>query len=469
MIATVMQALDATIANVALPQLQESLGGGIDLGSWVMTSYLCASAVTATLTGWLRRRYRARPIFAGSIGLFVIASVLCSIAPSAAALIQFRLIQGMAAGVIQPLAQAILLDIYPKEDHGRMLAIWGASIMVGPILGPVLGGIITDLASWRWIFALNVPLGLVAILGLGRVPISEEVAARPRIDSIGLILLVLGVGSLQLALQRSIGQPWPFSIEIAIEAAAAVLALAAIAVRSGRSQSTLLRLQVFHNRNFATSAFYNYMVGALLFTTIVFLPALSQGPLDYGATQAGLVLSPRGIGTMATMLLVGCLIDRVDNRALLAAGLLITAGGLTLISRAPPDGGEIWLASANAIQGIGVGLLFTPLSTLGFSSLATELRTDAAGVYNLLRQLGCATGVAIMTAVLQARIQTNISTISSQAETGGSPSQLVDLAAFAAYTGCFRTMAIVTILILPGVLLFRVLRRDKDSVLSNSA
>ena len=226
MIATAMQAFDATIANVALPQLEQSLGGGVDLGSWVMTSYLCASAVMATLTGWFRRRYGARQLFAGAIGLFVFASVLCSIAPSPSALIEFRLVQGIAAGIIQPLAQAILLDIYPKQDHGRMLAIWGATIMAGPVLGPILGGVITDLASWRWIFVLNVPLGVMAAWGLGQVPASMEPRVKPRIDGAGLLLMVVGVGSLQLALERSIGQTWPFSAEVITEATVAVLALA---------------------------------------------------------------------------------------------------------------------------------------------------------------------------------------------------------------------------------------------------
>jgi MFS transporter, DHA2 family, multidrug resistance protein len=460
MIATAMQAFDATIANVALPQLEQSLGGGVDLGSWVMTSYLCASAVMATLTGWFRRRYGARHLFASAIGLFVFASVLCSIAPSQATLIEFRLVQGIAAGIIQPLAQAILLDIYPKQDHGRMLAIWGATIMAGPVLGPVLGGVITDLASWRWIFVLNVPLGIMAAWGLGQVPASIEPRVKPHIDGIGLLLLVVGVGSLQLSLERSIGQRWPFSAEVVIEAAVALLALAGIGIRSIRSQFTLFKFQVFRNINFAASVTYNFMVGALLFTTIVFLPALSQGPLGYDATQAGLMLSPRGIGTMATMLIVGYLIDRIDHRALLVTGLLTTAGALAMMSRVPIHGGEVWLAGAGAIQGIGVGLLFTPLSTLAFSTLATELRTDAAGVYSLLRQLGCATGVATMTAVLQAKIQANLAVISSQTASGGGgpPSHALASATLAAYTGCFRTMAIVAAVIIPGVFLFRVLR-----------
>ena len=326
MIATAMQAFDSTIANVALPQLEQSLGGGIDLGSWVMTSYLCASAVMATLTGWFRRRYGARQPLAGAIAVFVLASLLCSIAPSPAALIQFRLVQGAAAGIIQPLAQAILLDIYPKHYHGRVLAIWGATVMAGPIMGPVLGGVITDLASWRWIFVLNVPLGMIAILGLGQVPVSTESSGKARIDSLGILLLVVGVASLQLSLERSIGQTWPPSAEVIVEAIIAAGALLAITIRSVRAQCSLLKFEVFRDVNFATSVFYNFIVGALLFTTIVFLPALSEGALGYDATRAGLTISPRGIGTMATMLAVSYLIDKIDHRALLVTGMMITAG-----------------------------------------------------------------------------------------------------------------------------------------------
>jgi len=460
-IATAMQAFDATIANVALPQLEQSFGGGIDLGSWVMTSYLCASAVMAVLTGWLRRRYGPRQLFNSAIGLFVIASVLCAIAPSAAALIPFRLVQGTAAGIIQPLAQAILLDLHPKKDHGRMLALWGATIMAGPILGPILGGIITDLASWRWIFALNVPLGLIAILGLGPVQTAIDQAERPQVDGIGIGLLVLGVASLQLALERSIGQTWPFSAEVIGEAALSVLALSGMAVRNFHSRFALLKLHVFRNVNFATSVFYNFVVGALLFTTIVFVPALSEGPLGYDATQAGLILFPRGLGTMVMMLAVGYLIDKVDHRALLGTGFLIMAAGLALISRVPLHGGQVWLASAGAVQGVGVGLLFTPLSTLAFSTLGAEPRTDAAGIYNLLRQLGCATGVAIMTAVLQSRIHSNIIGIFGQEAVNVSlPPRALELATFAAYRDCFRGMAVLTAVLLPGIFLFRIVRAD---------
>jgi MFS transporter, DHA2 family, multidrug resistance protein len=465
MIATAMQAFDATIVNVALPRLEHSFGGGIDLGSWVMTSYLCASAVTATLTGWLRRRHGARRLFAGAILLFVLASVLCAISPSRSALLFSRLLQGGAAGIILPLAQAILLDIHPKEQHGRMLAIWGATIMTGPVMGPVLGGLITDLASWRWIFALNVPLGIIAVAGLRQISPSAVPVKSSRIDVVGIVLMAVGVGALQLCLERSIGRVWLPSPETIAEAAAAGIALTAIGIQVRRSQFLLFRFDVFRDVNFALAAAYNFLVGALIFTTIVFVPALGEGPLGWNATQAGLSIAPRGIATMATMLAVRHLIDRIDHRALLATGLVLTAGALELMARVSPDGGELWLAATSAGQGLGVGLLFTPLSTLAFSTLDSDLRTDAAGIYNLARQLGCAAGVATMTAVLQTRIESGFSTLDHRGGVlGPLPISPSEAATLAAYTGCFRILAVASIAIIPGIFLFRAALRDRPTI-----
>jgi len=459
MVATAMQAADATIVNVALPRLEQSLGGGIDLGSWVITRYLCAAAVVAPLTGWLCRYCGARRLFAGAISLFVLASLLSSAAPSATAIIVFRLIQGAAGGILQPLAQATLLDIYPKHRHARIQAIWGATIMTGPVLGPVLGGVITDLASWRWIFVLNVPLGVISMLGLRSLPQSRGPTREARIDWIGLMLVVIGVGALQLCLQRGIGRDWLASPDLIAEAAIASLASAVIAIRIMRSSFTLFSFDVFRDVNFTTANFYNFMVGALLFTTVVFLPALREGPFGSGAALAGVTVSPRGIAMVGMMFALGWLIDRVDHRVLLATGLIIMAGALALIPKATPESGAIWLAAASAVQGVGAGMLFGPMSTLAFSTLAVSLRADAAGVYILLRQLGGAAGVAAMTALLQARIQANIVAIADQGVTGvRSPSHLLDLATFGAYTDCFRTMAVITAVIIPGIFLFRVLR-----------
>jgi MFS transporter, DHA2 family, multidrug resistance protein len=457
MIATAMQAFDATIANVALPQLERAMGGGLGLGSWVMTSYLCAAAVTAVMTARFRRRHGARRTFIGAVGLFILASLLCSVSVSPAELIGFRLLQGAAAGVIQPLAQAILLDIHPKPAHGRMLAIWGATIMAGPMLGPVLGGAITDLSSWRWIFAMNAPLGGIAMLGFIRLRLEREPVEDQNIGRIGVLLLVLGIGMLQLAVERSIGHLWPPRPETLAEAAVAVFALGGIAVLNRRTRLALLRIEVFRNRNFAISSLYNFMIGAVLFATIVFLPALSQGPLGYDATDAGLIMAPRGLGTMATMLAVRWLIDRFDHRVLLCIGLALTAGALEAIARVPPAAAGLWLAAASAVQGVGVGLLFTPLSTLAFSTLAGDLRTDAAGVYNLLRQLGCATGVAVMTALWQVFFEARRGALPGSAVAAAARS-LVDATRFGSYADSFRLLAAVTALLIPGIFLFRVVR-----------
>ncbi|HEY1260358.1 MAG TPA: DHA2 family efflux MFS transporter permease subunit [Stellaceae bacterium] len=461
LIATAMQAFDTTIANVALPQLTRSLSVGFDLGIWVMTSYLCASAVTTVMTGWFRRRLGARPVFAGAIGLFVLASMLCAVSTSAVELIASRLVQGAAAGIIQPLAQAILLDIHPKAAHGRMLAIWGATIMTGPMLGPLLGGLITDFSSWRWIFAFNLPLGAVAVAGLRQIPSPPDPAERAPIDGTGIVLLVAGVGALQLGLERSVGRLWPPSPETAAELGIAFLAFAVIAARSRRSRFTLLRLAVLQNLNFAAAAAFNFMVGALLFTTIVFLPALSEGPLGYDATGAGLIIFPRGAGTMATMLAVRWLINRADHRVLLGCGLVLAAVAVGLMGQSPLAATGPWLAGWSSVQGVGFGLMFTPLSTLAFSTLPPALRTDAAGLYNLMRQLGCAGGVALMTAFLQARIAGELVKMAATAPgIGAPPGILLEAAKSAAYASSFQVLAIVTVLLIPGIFLFQPLRHE---------
>lgn len=460
MIATAMQAFDLTIVNVALPRLQASFGGDIGLGAWVMTSYLCASAVTALLCGALRRRYGAKQLFSGAIGFFVATSLMCSLAPSAGAIILFRLLQGAGAGFIQPLAQATLLDIHPKPAHGRMLAILGATLMTGPVLGPALGGFVTDIASWRWIFVINLPLGAIAIFGLRWLPAELTRTQDTSIDALGMLLLIVGVGALQLALERSVGPASLLSPEVLAEAATAATALMLIAVQSWRRRFKLFRFEVFKNLNFATSSFCMFAIAALMTTTIVLVPALGEGPLGFSATLAGLTLAPRGGMTLLTMLAMARMIDRINHRVLLAAGLVLTAAAFEFIARVPPAHAAAWLAGASALQGLGVGLLFTPLSTLAFATLGEELRTDAAGVYNLLRQLGGAAGVAVMAGVLQLRREVHLA-----AQTG--PHRLSPAAAgplhtaaiLAAYYDCFHLMAVAAIAVIPAIFVFRVIPR----------
>src|SRR4051812_1766476 len=383
MIATAIQVADALIANVALPQLQKDLGAGIELGAWIITSYLCATAVMAPLAGWLRRRYGAARLFPAGVGAFIAASLLCALAPSAPIMIVFRILQGMGAGIIAPLAQAILLDIHPPERHGRVMAQWGAALMVGPTLGPLLGGIITALASWRWVFAINLPLGLLVIMLIRGLAGRADMAAGTPIDGISVLLLTIAVGALELTLERSVGRPWFQSPELASEAGITLFALALLSVRSSRTGFSIFKPDVFKDLNFAAAAFYNFMASGLLFVAIVFLPALAQGPLSFSATLGGFTIVPRAILMTLTMLLVGRMIGRVSYRILLGVGWVLVAAGLAIMARIEPTEPLLWMLAGSIVQAIGAGLLFPSHSTLAFSTLTPAQRTDAAGIYSL--------------------------------------------------------------------------------------
>jgi len=462
MIATAIQAADATIVNVALPKLQHDLGGGIGLGAWVITSYLCATAVVAPLTGWLRRRYGARRLFPSAVCTFAGASVLCGLAPSFGAIILFRTLQGAAGGVIHPLAQAILLDIYPSARHAQMLAILGAGVMAGPILGPMIGGVITDLASWRWVFAINIPLGLLSIWWVARLRSSVETERDLSIDVLGIPLLMAGVAAFQLFLQRGIQLSWFHSPEIIVEAVIAVAAFTVLGLRARGPGFTAFRPDVFKDVNFVTAAFYNFMLSAILFVTIVFLPLLGEGPLGFSAALAGSLIVPRAILMTLVILFVGQSIERFGHRFLLLGGWLLMAAGLVVLSGTRPEQGFAWIIIGSAIQAVGGGMLYTPLTTLAFSTLAPGIRTDATGLYSLLRQLGYASGVALMTAILQAKMARHSAELASGLGTGApEPTQLANTAALHAYTGCFTIMAITSAAIIPGIFLFRLAGREK--------
>jgi MFS transporter, DHA2 family, multidrug resistance protein len=457
MLATAMQAADATIVNVALPQMERTLGGGIELGAWVMTSYLIAAAIVVPLTGWLRRRFGTWRLYSTALCLFVLASLLCSFAQSAAAIILFRLLQGAGGGVIPALTQAVLHDLYPRERHGRMLAIWGAVAMLGPILGPALGGIITDLSSWRWVFAVNLPLGIVAMWRMHRLLPKEGAAVGAAFDVIGLLLLIAGIGALQLGLQRGIGHVWLRTPELLGEVSIATIAFAITAARVKKSGLTMLRLDVFKDVNFAAAAFFNFVTSALLFTTIVFLPTLAQGPLGYPATVAGLTIVPRGVLMMLVVLAVGQVLGKIDFRIVLAVGSGLTGAGLALLTAVQSRDDLLWLVVGSSAQAMGAGMILMPLSTYAFITLPVEMRTDAAGLYSLLRQLGCACGVAVMSAVLQAKISVHLADLSAAgaAPAALQPNGLAIGATLQAYADSFRIMSIAALVVMPGILLFR--------------
>ena len=455
MMATALQAADALIVNVALPQLERDLGGGIELGTWVMTSYLCATAVTAPLTAWARRHYGTRHLFRGAVIAFIVTSLMCGFAPSVGVMILFRILQGAAGGVILPLVQAILLDIYPQHRHGRVLGILGAVYMLGPIVGPLMGGIVTDLASWRAVFFINLPLGLLILAMTQRLRYPEDTKQQQAVDAVGMLLLIVTVGALELSLERGVGGSWLQSPELLGEAAACILAFSAMVLRARHSGFSVFRPEIFKDVNFSVAAFYNFMTSGLVFVVIVFLPALGEGPLGYSATLAGFTIVPRAILLMLMLALMGELVGRVNYRILLSAGWLMMSAGLAILSRIQPADGLIWLIAGSTIQSLGAGLLFTPHTTLAYSTLSPELRTDASGLFSLLRQLGYASGVALMAAVLRVRIGINLSGAATLPANAALPAATVNVATLQAYRDCFMMLALAALVGIPGIFLFR--------------
>ncbi|HLY46962.1 MAG TPA: DHA2 family efflux MFS transporter permease subunit [Stellaceae bacterium] len=453
-LAAALQAADYAIVTVALPQLEHDLGTGLNLGAWVIVSYLCATAVTAPLTGWLRRRYGAQRLFIGAVGGFIAASLLCAFSPSAAAIILFRLLQGAAGGLIHPLAQAMLLDIYPTERHGKIIGVFSAGLMGGLVLGPPLGGFITDLASWRWVFLINLPLGCVAIACIWRLRSLTETNRDRTIDPLGILLLITGIGALQLFLARGIDHSWFQSPEISLEAIITFSSFTLLTARARGRGITVFRPDILKDVNFVVACVYQFMLSALLFATIVFLPLLAEGPLGLPAMVGGSLITPRAIVLMLVMLFVGRLIGRIDQRVLLVGGWLLMAGGLFVLAAVPPRHPAGWIIIGSSIQSVGAGILYIPLVTLAYSTLTADRRTDAAGLYILLRQLGYASGVALMTSVLRAATAANLSRLVAA---GGTKSpQLANAAASAAYAECFEIMAIASLILVPGAFLFRL-------------
>src|ERR1044071_3515398 len=363
--------------------------------------------------------------------------------------------------VILPLAQAILLDIHPPERHGRVMAVWGAALMVGPILGPLLGGIITDLASWRAVFAINLPLGALVVALMRGLRDGSDRPAHTPIDVLSVLLLGIAIGALELTLERSVGRPWLQSLELASEGRVTILCLVLLALRSNKSGFSIFRLDVFKDIRFAAAAFYNFVTSALVFVAILFLPALAQGPLSYSATLAAFTIVPRAMLMTLVMLLVGRLIGRVSYRILLGAGWVLMATGPAILAHIESVHALAWMLTGSMVQAIGAGLLFTPHSTLAFSTLSPAQRTDAAGLYSLLRPLGFASGVALMSAVLRVRLDENLL---ASATAGSVPATeaSVNAASLSAYADCFGMMALAAIAVSPGILIFGTTRSAEE-------
>lgn len=474
MLATIMQVLDTTIANVALPTMTGDLGASQDTINWVLTSYIVAAAIMTPVTGWLSDRIGRRELFLVSIVGFTVLSMLCGLAWNLSSMVGFRLLQGVFGAAIVPLSQTILLDINPKERQGSAMAIWGAGIMVGPIIGPTLGGWLTETANWRWVFFINLPVGILAFLGaaayLPRFP-----GRVRKLDFFGFAMLSLGVGALQLMLDRGAEVDWFAAPEIWIELGLAITGFWVFIVHIWGGRDTFIDARMFFDRNFSVALVFIFFVGIILLAGLALLPPMLGKLFNHSTTLTGIVMAPRGVGTMISMLLVGRLVQVVDSRILVTIGLLLTAWSLQMMTNFTPQMDDYLIITSGIVQGLGLGLVFVPLSTLAFSTLDNRFRADATSLFTLVRNIGSSIGISIVTVLLTRNIQVNHAELSANLTPynqnlaaalpqalRGDPGALAQLdalvnnqAAMISYVNDFKLMMIVTLCALPLVLLLR--------------
>jgi DHA2 family multidrug resistance protein len=405
MVATLMQALDSTIANVALPYMQGSLSASSDQITWVLTSYVVAAAIMTAPVGWMAARFGRKNLFILCLVGFTLASMLCGIAQSMPQMVLFRLLQGVFGAALVPLSQALMLDIYPPSQRGQAMAIWGMGVMVGPILGPTLGGYLTDVYNWRWVFFVNLPFGIAAVAGLllfmPRTPRNPSL----KFDWTGFAVLAVGIGALQMMLDRGELKDWFNSGEIITEAVLAGLGIYLFVVHLLTAEKPFITPRIFRDINFAASLLMMFAVGVVLLATSALLAPWLQTLGGYPVATAGLVMAPRGIGTMVAMMIAGRLSSRVDPRKLMAFGLVLLVWSLYECTTWTPAIGARQLIGTLLVQGAALGFVFIPLQVVAFTTLPPALRTDGTALLSLLRNVGSAIGISVISAMLAQNVQ----------------------------------------------------------------
>ena len=492
--AVFMVVLDSTVVSVALPHIAGSLSATPDEAAWSLTCYLVAVAFVIPATGWLGGLFGRKRLLISCITLFTISSIACGMANSLTFLLIARIIQGLGGGAMQPISQAILLESFPPKKRGIAMGIFGMGVVVAPIIGPLLGGWLTDNYSWRWVFYINVPVGFLSVM-LVQAFVEDPPYIRlnrvSRVDYIGLILLALWVGSLSIMLDRGQEYDWLGSRFIRILLVIMLVTLPALVIWELRQAEPIINLRVLRNRNFLTGSALITMVGVVLYGSLVLLPLFLQTLLGYPAFQSGLALSPRGLGSFTAMFFVGWLVGRVDPRLPLVGGFLalgysVYALGSLNLDIAPID--VIW---PNVINGLAMGFIFVPLTTIAVGTLRNEEMANATSIYNFLRNIGAAIGIALMTTFLargaQAHqtylvahmtpydsayqqqlqgIQAALTPQSGLYQAGQQAqaimgAELTRQATLWAYTDDFRLLAIMALACVPGLLLLRR-SRHKD-------
>jgi MFS transporter, DHA2 family, multidrug resistance protein len=406
-LATLMQALDTTIANVALPYMQGSVSASQDQIAWVLTSYIVAAAIMTPPTGYLTGRFGLKRIFLVSIAGFTVSSVLCGMAQSLVQIVLFRVLQGLFGAALVPLSQTVLMNINSKERQGSAIALWGIAVMAGPVLGPVLGGWLTQAFSWRYVFYINVPVGILAFFGMMTFLSDTARNATAKLDWFGFGTLSLAIAAMQVLLDRGEELDWFGSGEIVVEAIIAASAFYLFLVHTFTAREPFVRLSLFRDRNFTAGVLFIAIVGLTYYASLALQPPYLQNLMNYPIVSAGLVLGPRGVGTMGSMLIIGRLIGRVDTRLLLALGLGLTAWAFYVMTGWTPDVSQRTIVVVGIIQGVGLGFLFVPLSVVTLSTLAPERRAEGAGLYSLSRNIGSSIGISVVNGLLTRNTQVN--------------------------------------------------------------
>src|SRR5271155_2317085 len=406
-LATLMQALDTTIANVALPYMQGSVSASQDEIAWVLTSYIVAAAIMTPPTGYLTSRFGLKRLFLVSIAGFTVSSVLCGMAQSLVQIVLFRVLQGLFGAALVPLSQTVLMNINPKERQGSAIALWGVAVMAGPVLGPVLGGWLTQAFSWRYVFYINVPVGILAFFGLTVFLKDTARNTTAKLDWFGFGTLSLAIGAMQVMLDRGEELDWFGSGEIVVEAIIAASAFYLFLVHTFTAREPFVRPSIFRDRNFTAGFLFVAIVGLTYYASLALQPPFLQNLMNYPIVSAGLVMGPRGVGTMGAMMAVGKLIGRVDTRYLLGTGLGLTAWSFYVMTGWTPDISQMTIIVVGVIQGIGLGVIFVPLSVVTLSTLSSEQRAEGAGLYSLSRNIGSSIGISVVNSLLITNTQVN--------------------------------------------------------------
>ena len=435
MVVTVMQVLDVTVINVALPHMQGSLSAGVDEISWVLTSYLAANAVILPATGWLAGYFGRKRFFLISTVAFTGASVLCGLAPNLTVLLVARILQGIAGGPLMPLSQAVMWEIFPFRQRGMAMAVWGMGIMMAPIFGPTLGGWITDNWSWRWVFYINVPIGILGAFAASAILFDPPYLRRPgKVDAPGIVLMVIGFLSLQLFLDQGERYEWFDSRLIVTLGITAAAALAGFLIRELMTSEPILDLGVYRDRNFAASSLIMVFVMFGFFSSMVLLALFTQKVLGYDAWTSGLVLAPGGVGNLLSLVIAGRLILRVDQRLLLAVGCLLNAWAAWQMSVLTVSVDYWALAWPRFLQGLGVGFIFVPLNAVALATIPRESMGNATALLNVVRNLGGGVGVALVSTLLARRAQEHQATLVTHINPFD-PETVARLSAWAAHFG----------------------------------